>query len=232
MNTLSLKDNMGFYNMTFIIQGIDPDFYKNTLDIHHKNFKEKIDPELGLIRIGELYQIYKKKYNIFVEGDSITKKLVFNKKFKVPVHSLSIVSSNLERVKSLPKDLLALYIQGSSSFINFPVSIIPKNIVSIIFKWSAFPFNGADLGKFKNLKVIGATDYSMVKFPKLPKNMEYISFINSGLAFNFPSSLNGFKLSEYPKLKYFDLSGSGIKRKDIPQEWKDAKKSKKIYIKY
>jgi hypothetical protein len=231
MSYLSLKQNMGFYNMRLITQEDYPEYIENKLEVYTKIHKEN-ENDSGSIYISTLYEIYKKKYNMLVEQDDITEHMIFKKKYNFPVHRLILSTSNLERVQTLPNDLLAFSIYGSSEFINFPVSVIPKKIVSMIFLHCAFPFNGNDLSKLKNLKVLSSTNVSMVKFPKLPKTIEYISFINSGLAFNFPTSLNDFKISNFPNLKYFDLTNSGIKKKDIPQEWKDAKKAKKIFIKY
>jgi hypothetical protein len=231
MSILSLDQNKVFYNLPDVTQKDVTKTSMNSEDVYNKTIKEEKYANGNIFTIYEAYIIYKKKYNYFYEQNDLTKHLVFNKKFKVPVHRLTMSIDHLESIKSLPKDLLSLYIEGSvTDSLNFPVSVIPKKIVSIFI--TSFPFNGVDLSKLKNLKAIGSTNEIMVKFPKLPKSIEYISFKNSGLAFNFPDSLNRFKLSDFPKLKYFDLSGVGIKRKDIPQEWKDAKKSKKIYIKY
>jgi hypothetical protein len=124
-----------------------------------------------------------------------------------------------------------LYIQGSGDFINLATSVIPKGIVSMSFLWSAFPFNGRNLKSFRKLKVLKSSN-GVVEFPKFPKNIEYIEFPNATIATFFPSSLNGFKLSDHPKLKYFSVKDCGIPKKDIPQEWKDAKKLKKIQIFY
>ena len=213
--------------MDFFTQKDYPEYNKNTVTVYNKNYKKNGDG-----RISTLYQKYKKRYNMLSELDTISEHLVYKKKHKVPVHSLSLVTTNLNRIEYLPKDLMMLFIQFGAGFINFPVSVIPKKIVSMIFLHSAFPFNGQDLSKLKQLKVISTSTDSMVSFPKLPKTIEYISFLNSDIGFNFPASLNGFKLSDFPKLKYFDVSGSDIKIKDIPKEWKDAKKAKKIFIKY
>ena len=232
MSELPLNTNKGFYGIDFFTQKDYPEYIKNTDDVYNKDHKKKDGGKMGELYISTLHQKYKKKYNMFSELDTISDHVTFKKKHKVPVHSLSLVTTNLESIKYLPKELLMLFIEYGSEFINLPISIVPKKIVSMIFLHSAFPFNGQDLSKLKKLKVISSSTASMSIFPKLPKTMEYISFLNSGIGFNFPTSLNGFKLSDFPKLKYFDVSGNGIKTKDIPKEWKDAKKAKKIFIKY
>jgi hypothetical protein len=228
MSELPLNTNKGFYGMSFFTQKLYPEYNKNRVKVHEK----KKGNGNGVLDFFTLHEKYKKKYNMFMEHDDVTEHTVFKKIYKLQVHSLTLSITNLELIKYLPKDLLTLIIYGSSEFINFPVSVVPKKIVSMIFLHSAFPFNGQDLSKLKNLKMLSSSTASMSIFPKLPKTMEYISFKNSGIGFNFPDSLNGFKLSAFPKLKYFDLSGNNIKKKDIPQEWKDAKRAKKIFIKF
>ena len=227
MSELPLNTNKGFHGINFFTQKNYPEYNKNTIDVYIKKHKKKGD---GFIITA--HRKYKKKYNLFVEQDTISEHLTYKKKHKVPVHSLTLSTTDLETIRYLPKELVTLIIYGSAGFINFPVSVIPKKIVSMIFLHSAFPFNRRDLSKLKHLKVISTSTSSMVTFPKLPKTIEYISFLNSGIGFNLPDSLNGFKLSDFPKLKYFDVSGSDINIKDIPKEWKDAKKAKKIFIKY
>jgi hypothetical protein len=140
------------------------------------------------------------------------------------------MNSHLKEVKKLPKELVALYIQSSGDFLKIPVSVIPKNIISVVFLWSAFPFNGVDLSSLKKLKNFRATGGSIVVLPKFPKNIEYIVLKDTGLSVGFPKSLNGFKLSKYPKLKYLEISG--LSKKEVPEEWRDAKRQKKLIIKY
>ena len=157
---------------------------------------------------------------------------IFKRKFKLPVHALHLSIIGLNIIQKLPKELLVLDIGGSSRIINFDINVIPKGIVSMSFDSGAFPFNGKDLSKLKNLKVIVCDHYAVISMPKLPKDIEYISFMNSQLGNKTNPGLNGFKLSDYPKLKYFNVKYSGFKKADIPKEWIKAKADKKIKIYY
>jgi hypothetical protein len=169
------------------------------------------------------------KYFI-VDGDENYK--IFKRTFKLPVHALHLSISGLNIIQKLPKELLVLDIGGSSRIINFDINVIPKGIVSMTFDSGVFPFNGKDLSKLKNLKVIVCDHYAVISMPKLPKYIEYISFMNSQLGDKSNPGLNGFKLSDYPKLKYFNVKYSGFKKADIPKEWIKAKEDKKIKIYY
>jgi hypothetical protein len=203
-------------------------FYNNVERVEEKVLvkpKKPYGPEISIAK-----DLYLKKYIRFFEQDDISKPSIFNKTYKFPIHRLSIGNSYLKEVKKLPKELVALYIQSSGDFLKIPISVIPKNIISITMLWTAFPFNGVDLFSFKKLKHFRATGGSIVVLPKFPKNIEHIVLKDTGLSVGFPKSLNGFKLSKYPKLKYLEISG--LSKKEVPEEWREAKRQKKLTIKY
>lgn len=208
----------------------DTDYYND----NNKTFYTKIY-KMSEDGTSEDISTTKKMYhdNITVmDINDISKRYVFNKKYpKDVVSKLDIISFNLAEIKSLPKELKVLYTFGSGPLVKITAKI-PKNIISIKGLATAFPFNGYDLSKLKKLRVFNWSNGSIIEMPKFPKTIEYIHLKNSSLGFNYPKSLNNFKLSYFPNLKYFNLKGSGIKKKDIPQEWKDAKKSKKLKIYY
>jgi hypothetical protein len=175
----------------------------------------------------ELLTTYKEKYNM-ISFSRDNEDFTFNKTWKIPVHGLTVHSSKITRFTKIPKTVVSIWLQGGMVIV-LPVSVVPKGIVSIVFRWCSFPFNGKDLTSLKKLRVIETDNASMREFPKFPKSIEYITFANSSLGLN-QKSVDNFKLSNYPKLKYFNVKGSGIKK--IPQEWKDAKKLKKLKIFY
>jgi hypothetical protein len=208
----------------------DTDYYNdNNKTFYSKVYKMSEDGSSPDLATG------KKTYygNVIIyDTNDISKRYMFNKKYpKDVVSKLSISAYRLAEIKSLPKELKVLYIQGSGPLLKISAKI-PKNIISIKGLWTAFPFNGYDLSKLKKLRVFNWSNGSIIEMPKFPKTIEYIHLKDSSLGFNFPKSLNNFKLSDFPNLKYFNLKGSGIKKKDIPQEWKDAKKSKNLKIYY
>jgi hypothetical protein len=232
---LKFEENKGFYNMEYPFEDEEDlkYFHSNIKDVENVDHKKRYNKTLGYYEyIDHLWRKYKNKYNIYGDGDMITKNSVFDKKFKFKVYSLSIRHEHLLTIKSLPKELLVLYIQGSQDFINFNISIIPKSIVSMVFKWSAFPFNGSDLSHLKKLKYFFVHSKHLVTLPKFPKNIEYIYIRGSSLGFHLSNSLKNFKLKDYPNLKGLIVQDSGIPKSKIPQEWKDAKKQKKLFIKY
>jgi hypothetical protein len=233
MITPKVEDEKYFYNLpdSVLKWSAAGKFNDDTIDVYDNIFEKKDHPEYGVLYREQILRLYKKKYNMILIVDDISKTLVFDTKFDVKVHELSLSTSNLSGIKSLPKELFVLYVQGSADFLNLTNSVIPKGIVSMTFLWSAFPFNGRNLKSFRKLKVLKSSR-GVVQFPKFPKNIEYIDFPNATIETFFPKSLNGFKLSDHPKLKYFNVKGCGIPRKDIPQEWKDAKKLKNIKIFY
>jgi hypothetical protein len=208
-----VEDEKFFYNLpdSVLKYSAAGDFYSQLIEVYAKVFKKKNHPENGVLYIEEALSVYKKIYNTMFVTDDISKTLVFDTKFDVKVHELSLSTSNLSEIKSLPKELFVLYIQGSADFLNLANSVIPKGIVSMTFLWSAFPFNGRNLKSFRKLKVLKSSS-GVVQFPKFPKNIEYIDFPDATIATFFPKSLNGFKLSDHPNLKYFSVKGCGIPR--------------------
>ena len=220
---------------------IPPDFAKNKMFYGIKPITPK-DQEYFKKNVSEversgeeddiffIRRLYLKKYTMYSDYYHRTRYSSFDKKYKFPVHELSIIYSNLEEVIRLPKELFSLCIQGSAPLFSFPVNIVPKNIVSISFKSCTFPWNGQNLRSLKILKKIHTDNESVVRLPKFPKNIEHIVIQNSGLSLNYPKSLNGFKISDYPKLKFLLITG--LRKEQIPQEWKDAKKEKKLTVIY
>jgi hypothetical protein len=232
---LPLLENAEFYSMESPLINEDLHekyFYKNASDMKittYKKVKSKEFPgEINYFDTG--FQLYKNKYNMYSETNDISKKLIFNKKYKVPVHSLTINSQPLYEIKSLPKDLLVFWLQGGMDFINFKVNIIPKNIISMKFLWSAFPFNGADLSKLKKLKYFFVNSKHLVVLPKFPKSIEYVYIRGSNLSFHPSVAFKHFKLKDYPNLKGIVLKDTGLSKKDIPKDILVAKKSKKIKV--
>jgi hypothetical protein len=227
-----VEDEKYFYNLPqSLLKSSDAKKFYGDLDRVYTNVFEKEKDSKGTAYRDESLKVYKKKYNMILVVDDISKNLVFDTKFEVKVHNLAISTTNLSNIKSLPKELIVLYIQGSADFLNLANSVIPKGIVSMTFLWSAFPLNGRNLKSFTKLKVLKSSN-GVVQLPKFPKNIEYIDFPDATIGTFFPVSLNGFKLSDHPNLKYFNVKGNGIPRKDIPQEWKDAKKLKNMKIFY
>ena len=177
---------------------------------------------------------YKKEYysTLFVEGN----RSVFDEEIKHKTHKLYLDGFN--RIKSLPKGLMMLVcvFQGFYGVkyvsLNLPVEVIPKSIVSMYFFNSVFPFGPkSDLSSLKNLKVLIYDECDTVAIPKLPKSIEYLSLSGNSIG-NGMWDYTNFKLKDYPKLKYFDISKSMIPKNKIPKEWKEAKKAKKIFVLY
>lgn len=102
--------------------------------------------------------------------------------------------------------MLSLYVQSSGDFLKIPISVghcvIPRNIISMVFLWGAFTFNGVDLSSLKKLKNFRALGGDIVVLPKFPKNIEYIV------------------------LKDNRTKISGLSKKEVPEEWKEAKREK------
>jgi hypothetical protein len=233
---LPLLENAVFYSMERpLIKGerYEKYFYKNASDMKITLYKKRKNKEFP----GEFdyfdtgFQLYKNKYNMYVETDDISKKLSFKKKYNVPVHSLTISNTDtLYEIKSLPKELLVFMLYGGMDFINFKVNIIPKNIISMRFLASAFPFNGADLSKLKKLKYFFVMSKHLVVLPKFPKSIEYVYIRGSNLSFHPSVAFKHFKLKDYPNLKGIVLKDTGLSKKDIPRDILVAKKSKKIKV--
>lgn len=173
--------------------------------------------------------LYKGKY-IYSESND-KEDLIWNKKFKQKIDSLTLLCYGMKEIRYLPPGLQVLYVQGPKSLFKFDVSVIPKSIVSIQFTWANFPFNGRDLSHLTNLKVMNAPrNHFLNMMPKFPKTIEYIDFRDGGLGLFEDKSLKEFKFKDYPNLKYFNVSGNRILK--IPEAWKKAKKLGKIIIKY
>jgi hypothetical protein len=70
-------------------------------------------------------KLYKEKYNVFFNHDSSIK--VFNRKFKEPVHKFTLSGNKLEEIKTLPKGLLSMWLQGIPKGYKLKLSTVPKN---------------------------------------------------------------------------------------------------------
>ena len=177
---------------------------------------------------------YKGKFNMYTEardGDQYPVP-VWKKKFKHKLHKLDLQNGSLQEIRYLPKELLALHVHYGMNYLNVPLSVLPKGLVSLVFSHSHFPFNGRSLKSLKKLQVLEARNKSVLSIPKLPKSIKWLNFENSNLGGGFGPGLKNFKLKDHPNLKFLNVRGSGIKKKDIPQELLDAKKSKKIQFYY
>jgi hypothetical protein len=229
-----VTDHKVFYEVPV---GVNHRFTGRDHQIYQDNLVKKYGKVFGLKEDGSSDKAisrytYLSTLNMYYITDMQEDYRIFKRTFKLPVHSLHLSIRGLNIIQKLPKELLVLYIGGSSRIINFDINVIPKGIVSMTFDSGVFPFNGKDLSKLKNLKVITCDHYAVISMPKLPKDIEYISFMNSQLGDKSNPGLNGFKLSDYPNLKYFNVKYSGFKKSDIPKEWIKAKADKKIKIYY
>ena len=102
----------------------------------------------------------------------------------------------------------------------------------MFFADTRVPFGpSSDLSSLKNLKVLVYRKCDPIAIPKLPKSIEYLSLAGNSIG-NGMWDYTTFKLKDYPKLKYFDISKSMIPKNKIPKEWKEAKKAKKIFVLY
>lgn len=204
---------------------------KNDNEIKTIYDTRKFDKQTGfLIEKGEVLNQYKNMYQYIIH-DITTENCIFNKKFDKKIHSLSIMISNLKSIKLLPKELLVLNIVTTkSSNFTIPVHILPKNLMSIYIQ-GEFPFNGTDLTKLKNLQSIYISQGCVSCIPKLPKSIEYITFYMSGLGNgNVKEKLKNFDIKKFPNLKLLDVRYSAFTKKNVPVEWTELKKSKKINI--
>lgn len=220
--------NKVFYNVPRSTKKDYVTYSKNIINVYDKVHKsDKKDKYKSINTTKRSY----KGVTDMLYIDRITKNSVFDKQFTGEyVTKLMIESPELFEIKTLPKELKVLYIIGSTSILNFTAQI-PKDIISISALSCALPQQFYNLSKLKKLKVFSWEGY-FDKFPKFPKNIEYIKIEGYLHLYSFSKILNGFKLKNFPKLKYFDVKRSGIRKEDIPQEWKDAKKSKKLKIYY
>jgi Leucine-rich repeat (LRR) protein len=192
-------------------------FNRNTVEV----FEKKIGG-------GDLAKdIYKKKYNVYFCSNDNTK--IFNIKFKEPVHNLSILGNNLKEIKSLPKGLMSLWLQGIPKGYKMSLKIVPKTIVSIFYRWTDYTL-GEDLTSLKKLKVFGVPGNHMIfSVPKFPKGIEYIDLSDCQIGRFDDHGLLNFNLKDYPNIKYVNFSGNYIKK--IPAEWKKKSEVKIIYNK-
>lgn len=217
------KNNEGFYDIP-LSQDHKGDYYDG-LENRKTERIYRTDPTGREKKNSITYEIYDKKYNVYFVY-SKTKK-VFDVKFKTTCHKLNIgYSINLREIKSLPQELLSLTVQGSHKFLRFPLEILPKNLVSLTFIWSSFPFNTGDLSFLKKLKVLRCATRSLIILPKLPKSIMYIDCMGSSL---MKSSLEEIDLKKYPNLKWIGLPSHC---KPLPEHLKKAKKEGKIKIQW
>jgi hypothetical protein len=168
------------------------------------------------------YKYKDKEYNVAVFGDRLSTE-VFDKKYKYPVHRLLLILGvKFKEIKSLPKDLLSLEIDGAGGK-PLDINIVPKGIMSMAFTFGTqFPFNEADLSRFKHLKSIETKDYNVKKFPKFPKGIEYINFAGTDVK----NDIHNFPILECRKLKLIDIRATGITSvNQLPESWKKAKKN-------
>lgn len=171
--------------------------------------------------------VYKKKYNVFFNSDDKLK--IFKKKFKVPIHKLSITGDSLKEIKILPKTLMALWLQGIPKNYKLSLKTLPVSLVSIFYRWTDYTL-GDDLSKLKNLKVFGAPGNHMIfRIPIFPKTIEYVDLSNCQINRFDNDGLQFFELKKYPNLKYINLSGNWIHK--IPLEWRRKSSIKIIYNK-
>lgn len=220
--TLKFEDNKEFYEVPGLKQ---PNY---TREDKIKDFPSG----------SENVALYKGKYNEYhyIKHDLYVKVKDFRwkRKFKKPLHKLVLNSDLLQDITYLPKELLVLYVQYSKPALMVNLSVIPKGITSMSFaRTKRFPFDGVNISSLRKLKVLSAAHSAAIKLPsKLPKSIEYIDFENTEIGNGMGPGLKNFKLEDYPKLKYLNVKGSGIKKKDIPKALLDAKKQKKIKFYY
>lgn len=221
MKAPPIENNEGFYNIPIKenskgewYAGL---YYRRLTEVYQKNNSQ------GTLS----YDIYDKKYNVYHEHSN-TKK-IFNTKFKTSCHRLSILYGiKLEEIKSLPKELLSLWIQGSSKTLKIPFNILPKNLVSLTFRWTDFPYNrGGDFTSLKKLKVLDLGTRAMSILPKLPKSIVYLDCMGSSLWWG---TLDRISLENTPNLKWLGLPTHC--KNHLTEYLKKAKKEKKIKIEF
>lgn len=218
---LDIEIDRVFFNTNTIIKKVIPkdngQWQENKVQIYDKELKN------GSI----MKSIYKKKYNIFTDFDDNQR--IFNRKFKEPIHKLTIAGNSLKEIKSLPKGLMALWLQGIPKGYKLKLSSVPKTIVSIFYRWTDYTL-GDDISTLKNLKNLGLPGNHMIfSVPKFPKSIEYVDLSDCQICRFDDDGLDNFKLSDYPNLKFINFSGNWLKK--IPAEWKKSKRVKVIYDK-
>jgi hypothetical protein len=220
---LNTETDKNFFNIGTVI-------YDNGYKRHHywqdnlvEVYDKKLKGEYDFISLEK----YKEKYNVFDIHNSSIK--IFNRKFKEPVHNLSLSGNKLQEIKTLPKGLLSLWLQGIPKGYKLKLQTIPKSIVSIFYRWTDYTL-GSNLTKLKNLKVFGVPGNHMIfSVPIFPKSIEYVDLSDCQIGRYDDNGLDNFKLEDYPNLKYINFSGNWVKK--IPSEWKVKSKVKIIYNK-
>ena len=198
---------------------IDENFFDTDTVTYKKGYKHHHYYQDNLVKVYDkndiMYSIYKNKYNVY--SDFNDKQKIFNTKFPKPAHNLTIAGNNLTEIKSLPKTLMSLWLQGIPKNYKMKKTIVPKGLVSIFYRWTDYTL-GDDISHLKKLKVFGAPGNQMIfRIPKFPKSIEYVDLSNCQLG-RFEEFK--FNLKEYPNLKYLNISGNWIKK--IPLELKKS----------
>ena len=135
---LPFKNNEGFYSIP--VQYPKPPheflhyeaFYHRKLELIKDNIKKELFKGALSGVEGFSIELYDKKYYVYhMVSETID---TFDFKFKTPCHRLSISYNKLFNIISLPKELLSLWIQGSSPLLKFP-----KNSKKYIINNGTFP---------------------------------------------------------------------------------------------
>lgn len=224
---LPFKNNEGFYDIPVQYPKAPHKFlhydafYHRKLQVIKDNLIQRVVGGCMSHVEGFSIELYDKKYYVYyIVSQTLD---TFDVKFKTHCHRLTISYDKLFKIISLPKELLSLWIQGSSPLLQFP-KFLPKNLVSLTFVWCAFPFNGKDLSYLKNLKVLTCNTSGLINLPKLPKSIMYLECNGSSLT---KQSLKEFNLKDYPNLIYFGIPKHCGK---LPDDLLQAKKLGKLKI--
>jgi hypothetical protein len=221
------KNNEGFYDIP--VQYPKPPhkiwnyygLYNDRLELIKDNIKMELFKGSMSAVEGFSIKLYDKKYYVY---NMVSQTLdTFDFKFKTPCHRLTISYGKLFNIISLPKELLTLYLFGSSPLLKFPKKL-PKNLVSLTFVATAFPFNGRDLSYLTKLKVLRCGTSGFNTLPKLPKSIMYLECNRSSLT---RQSLLEFNIKDYPNLIYFGIPKECGR---LPDSLIQAKKSGKLKI--
>jgi hypothetical protein len=220
---LPIEENPYFYDMT--------EFWRK------KNFPSQKrlalpDPKLveKVANSKRRYEIriYKDKY--VMHNENIPREIkTFNHKFDYVVHKLSI-NGHKDVSKVVIPDTWVLYLGRVRPSWGLTVDSLPPHLMSLSFSLSDFPYNGADLTRFKNFKIITAYGRTVYEIPKLPKSIEYITFNNSTLDHE-KSGVKKFTYKDHPNLKWLDLRNS-VSAKYLAADIKQAAKDGKIKLFY
>ena len=223
MTTISTTTDPSFFDIGVVIYDKKGQMYRD----YNSNLEDVYDKTVKKVEISK--SVYKKKFNVYYVSAGDQKNYIFDMKFGEPVHKLTFRSRSLKEIKSLPKGLMSVWFQGLKKGYKLNLKTVPKTIVSIFYRWADYTL-GDDLRSLKNLKVLGVPDNMVFSVPKLPKGIEYVDFSGCQIGLFDENGLDNFKLSSYPNLKYINFSKNYIKK--IPEEWKKAKKDKKLTIIY